>query len=127
MAKRYDRMKKAWMMRAGLLAAYCIPFAFLSVHGDALSGTMLYYGGMIAGLAGLCWGALKTNSVAVVYIGNVLSFASSWLAAKWFGMEPMGDYFKPFTAYTLMTIIAMVSMAMHTAVVIIYMKRKARE
>ena len=48
-------MKKAWTIRAFLLIAYCIPFAFLSVNGDATSGTMLFYGLMIAGFAFLCW------------------------------------------------------------------------
>ena len=33
-------MKKTWIIRALLLIAYCIPFAFLSVNGDATSGTM---------------------------------------------------------------------------------------
>ena len=71
-------MKKTWIIRALLLIAYCVPFAFLSVNGDATSGTMLFYGVMIAGFALLCWGALKTNNFAVLYIGNVLSFASSY-------------------------------------------------
>ena len=69
-------MKKQWLIRACLLIAYCVPFAFLSVNGDATSGTMLFYGVMIAGFALLCWGALKTDNVAVLYIGNILSFAS---------------------------------------------------
>ena len=38
---------------------------------------MLFYGVMIAGFALLCWGALKTSNVAIIYIGNVLSF--DWL------------------------------------------------
>ena len=50
-------MKKTWIIRALLLIAYCVPFAFLSVNGDATSGTMLFYGVMIAGFALLCWGA----------------------------------------------------------------------
>ena len=33
-------MKKTWIIRALLLIAYCIPFAFLSVNGDVTSGTM---------------------------------------------------------------------------------------
>ena len=43
-------MKKPWIIRALLLIAYCVPFAFLSVNGDATSGTMLFYGVMIASL-----------------------------------------------------------------------------
>lgn len=36
-------MKKSWLIRALLLTAYCVPFAFFSVKGDITSGTMLYY------------------------------------------------------------------------------------
>ena len=66
-------MKKDWIIRVFLLTAYCVPFAFLSVNGDATSGTISFYGVMIAGFALLGFGALKTNNVAVLYIGNVLS------------------------------------------------------
>lgn len=40
-------MKKSWLIRALLLTAYCVPFAFFSVKGDITSGTMVYYGVMI--------------------------------------------------------------------------------
>lgn len=69
-------MRKAWTIRVFLLSAYYIPFAFLLVNGDATSGTMLFYRLMIAGFAFLCCGALKTNNIAVLYIGNILSFIS---------------------------------------------------
>ena len=39
-------MKKSWLIRALLLTAYCVPFAFFSVKGDITSGTMVYYGVM---------------------------------------------------------------------------------
>ena len=71
-------MKKTTLIRILLLIAYCVPFAFLSVNGDATSGTMLFYGVMIAGFALLCWGAIKTSNTAILYIGNVISFASSY-------------------------------------------------
>ena len=61
-----DCMKKIWIIRVLLLFAYCIPFAFLSVNGDATSGTMLFYGVMIVGFAILCFEALKTNNVAIL-------------------------------------------------------------
>ena len=117
-------MKKVWRMRALLLIAYCVPFAFLAVNGDAASGTMLFYGVMIAGFSLLCWGALKTNNVAVLYIGNALSFASSYMAAKLSGLEPMGHYFKPFTSYSLIAAISVVAVIVHTIVVLIYRGKK---
>lgn len=117
-------MKKTWMIRALLLIAYCAPFAFLSVNGDAASGTMLFYGVMIAGFALLCWGALKTNHVPLIYIGNLLSFVSSCAAAKLSGLEPMGHYFKPFTSHGLIIAISVVSIIVHTMVVLIYRAKK---
>ena len=64
-------MKKSWIIKALLLIAYCVPFAFLSVNGDATSGTMLFYGVMIVGFVLLCWGALKKImllfSISVMY------------------------------------------------------------
>ena len=117
-------MKKTWIIRALLLIAYCIPFAFLSVNGDATSGTMLFYGVMIAGFALLCWGALKTNNVAVLYIGNVLSFISSYAVAKLSGLEPMGHYFKPFTSHSLIVAISVVTLIAHTIIVLIYRAKK---
>lgn len=117
-------MKKAWIIRALLLIAYCIPFAFLSVNGDATSGTMLFYGVMIAGFALLCWGALKTKNVAVLYIGNVLSFISSYAVAKLTGLEPMGHYFKPFTSHSLIVAISVVILIVHTIIVLIHRAKK---
>ena len=119
-------MKKQWLIRACLLIAYCVPFAYLSVNGDVTSGTMLFYGVMIVGFALLCWGALKTDNVAVLYIGNVLSFASSNVAAKLFGLEQMGHYFKPFTSYSLIVIISVIAVVVQTILVLNYRAKKCR-
>lgn len=113
-------MKKGRIIRASLLIAYCVPFAFLAVNGDAASGTMLFYGVMIAGFALLCWGALKTNNAAVLYIGNVLSFVSSCAAARLSGLEPMGYYFKPFTSHSLIVAISVAVLIVHSIIVLIY-------
>ena len=117
-------MKKTTLFRILLLIAYCVPFAFLSVNGDATSGTMLFYGVMIAGFALLCWGAIKTNNVAILYIGNVISFASSYGVAKLSGLEPMGHYFKPFTSYGLIIAISIVAIIIQTVTVLICVRRK---
>lgn len=114
------------MIRVLLLTGYCVPFAFLSVYGDASFGTMLFYGLMIAGFALLCWSALRTNNVVLIFAGNLLSFLSSHMAAKLAGMEPMGHYFKPFTARTLILAISAVGMFIHAAIVCIYMARKKK-
>ena len=117
-------MRKTWIIRALLLIAYCVPFAFLSVNGDATSGTMLFYWVMITGFALLCWGALKTKNVAVIYIGNALSFAASYAVAKLSGLAPMGHYFKPFTSYGLIVAISVVVLIVHTIIVLIYRAKK---
>lgn len=107
-----------------LLIVYCVPFAFLSVNGDATSGTMLFYGVMIAGFALLCWGSLKTNNVAVLYIGNGLSFLSSYTAGKLSGLEPMGHYFKPFTSHSLIVVISVVVLVAHTIIILFFRTTK---
>ena len=86
---------------------------------------MLFYGVMIAGFALLCWGALKTNNVPVIYIGNVLSFSSSYAVAKLSGLELMGHYFKPFTPYGLIIAISVVAIIVHTIIVLIYKAKKS--
>ena len=82
-----DCIKKVWILRVLLLLAYCIPFAFFSVNGDAAFGTILFYGVMIVGFAILYLEALKTNNVAVLYIGNILSFISFYEVAELHGLE----------------------------------------
>lgn len=119
-------MNKHWIIRVLLLLAYCIPFAFLAVNGDASSGTMLFYGVMAAGFALLCLAALKANLVPLLYIGNLLSFASSCVFAKLSGLEPMGYYFKPFTSYSLIAAISIVSLVVHTVIVLVCAAGKRR-
>ena len=117
-------MKKQGFIRACLVIAYCVPFSFLCVNGDASSGTMVYYGVMIAGFALLCWAALRTDNVAVLYIGNGLSFASSYAVAKLTGLDPMGYYFKPFTAYSLIVTISVVALVVQSIIIGICVKKK---
>ena len=117
-------MKKTTLIRILLLIAYCVPFAFLSVNGDATSGTMLFCGVMIAGFALLCLIAIKTNNVPILYIGNVISLASSYGVAKLTGLEPMGHYFKPFTSYGLIIVISVVAIIIQTVIVLFCARKK---
>ena len=116
-------MKKVWIIRALLLLAYCIPFAFLSVNGDTTSGTILFYGVMIVGFAILCFEVLKTNNVAILYIGNILSFISSYKAAELNGLEPMGQYFKQLTSYSLIVALSIVAIVCQTIPVLVHVVR----
>ena len=117
-------MKKAWVVRILMLITYCAPFAFLAVNGDATSGTLLFYGVMVAGFVLLLCSALKTNNIAVLYLGNLLSFASSCAVAKLSGLESMAHYFKPFTSHSLIVTISIVAIVVQTIIVLIYAKKK---
>ena len=75
-------------------------------------------------LALLCWGALKTQNVPVLYVGNALSLASSYAVAKLSHLDPMGYYFKPFTAYSLMLTISVVAVIVQTVIVVYYARGK---
>jgi len=111
-------MNKIQIIRVLLLIAYCIPFSFFSVNEDATFGTMKLYGFMVIGFAFLCWVALKTKNIVILYIGNILSFISSYISAKLSGLESMGDYFKPFTSYDLIIVISVIAIIIQTIVVI---------
>ena len=112
-------MKKMCNIRTFLLIAYCIPFAFLSVSGDA-NGTLLFYGIMLAGFALLDCVSIKTNNPVLMIIGNVLSFVSSHAVAKLSALEPMADYFKPFTSHSLITAISIAAVIIHSIIALIY-------
>ena len=101
-------MEKKWLIRILLLIAYCVPYAFLSINGDANSGTMIFYGVMVVVFALLCWSSIKTNNMAIVFIGNVLSFGSSYIVATFGDLEAKAWYFKPFTAKSLLVVISIV-------------------
>ena len=92
-------------MKKWLLAAYCIPYAYLAIWGDAVHGTMLLYALMAAAFFLLCKGAAKLRSVATVVIGNLISTAASCLCLAAFGPQDMAAYFKPFTAWSLLLVI----------------------
>lgn len=121
-------MNKTWVIRILLLLAYCTPFTFLSVNGDAVCGTVLFYGVMVAGFALLYWASLKTNNIAILFLGNLLSLLSSYMAAKLSGLEPMGHYFKPFTSHSLIIVVSVVAIIVQTVMVLVHIaKHKMKE
>ena len=110
-----------------LLLLYCIPFAFLSVYGDATSGTMMFYVVMLVGFALLCWVALKTKNIPTIFIGNIASCVFSYIAAELSSLEPRGEYFKPFTSYSLIILISVVSIFAHIIIVWLYTRKSGRQ
>ena len=66
-------MEKKWIIRILLLIAYCVPYAFLSINGDANYGTMMFYGVMVVAFFLLCLVSIKTKNIAVIFIGNIFA------------------------------------------------------
>lgn len=116
--------KNKWLIRAILLIAYCVPYVFLSINGDATSGTMLFYGIMIAAFSLLCWASIKTHNVPILFAGNIISFISSCVCAALFDLEKMSWYFKPFTAHSLLLIVSVVALVIQAVVVLICVRKK---
>lgn len=106
-----------------ILIGYCIPFAFLSVNGDAASRTMIYFLLMIIGFGLLCFLSLKNKKIVLIYVGNELSCISSYTIGKIIELEPMGYYFKPFTAYSLIIFISIIATVLQTILVLLYTKK----
>lgn len=120
--------KNSFLLKILLLAVYCIPYSFLSVNGDGTSGTMLFYGVMIAAFVMLCILSIKTHNVGIIVIGSILSGVSSYMTASLSGLEPMGHYFKPFTSHGLITMVSIIALVVQTAIALVYLlkQRKAK-
>lgn len=107
--------------------AYCVPYGYLAMKGDAISGTMLFYGFMIAAF-GLLYGmATKTNSRFLLIIGTILSFISSYLFTLRNLTEEWSWYFKPFTPFTptsLLILLTMVSFMLQIVLIFGFSKSK---
>lgn len=89
-----------------LLAAYCIPYAFLAMNGDARSGTMAFYGLMLLCLSLLQFLSVKTGNRSLMLPGNFCSFISSYVCMLLFQTEKWSWYFKPFTGAQLLIMIS---------------------
>ena len=75
-------------------------------YGDAMHGTMLYYGVMIAALWLLFRAALRLEAGRLILWGNLLSFGMSLAALRTSSLEERAWYFKPFTPLGLIALIA---------------------
>ena len=113
-------MEKKWIIRILLLIAYCVPYAFLSINGDANYGTMMFYGVMVGAFFLLCLVSIKTNNIANIFIGNILSFVSSSISLMFGDLEAMSWYFKPFTAQSLLMVISIVVMIIQVSALVVY-------
>ena len=82
--------------RIFLILGYCVPYVFLAMNEDAVTGTLWFYFVMILCFGILCSICIKTKNAAIVIIGNILSFTSSSVFAYIFQTEKWEYYFKPF-------------------------------
>ena len=99
------------MPRPLLIAACCVPYAFLCLWGDVTHGTMLLYLPCIA----MCL-LLITRSRRIspaLFAGHGLSFLSSCLCLQLFRTERWQWYFKPFSAFQLIAALSLGALAVH--------------
>lgn len=112
-----------WYIRFFILLAYCVPYTFLAIYGDAIYGTMLLY--VVAGTAffvlyHLC---IRTKNIAVCFAGNLLTFSASFLTAHLIHLEKMEWYFKPFNSQSLLITLSF-AIFMIQLLTLAYRKRK---
>ena len=100
---------KKWLVRIIILLLYSVPYMFLSMNGDATTGTMIYYGVMILAFVLLCYLSKRTDNKALVIIGNIISFITSLICLFQFRTEKWGWYFKPLTDIQLMITVSVVA------------------
>lgn len=118
-------MKKR-IIRIVILLFYCIPFTFLAINADAKSGTLIFYGVMLVGLLGACCAALKIKNIPIIYIGNALSFISSYIATKASDLQQMSHYFKPFTLNSIIVVLSVLAVIFQTILVLIHLKKNRK-
>lgn len=106
-----------------IVAACCIPYAFLALYGDAVYGTLAFYAILIAASAIICYSSIRTRNILLLYLGNVASFGVSLAATLLSGLNQMNWYFKPFTDVSLVIAISALTVVIHTIFVIISLKR----
>ena len=113
-----------WLIRGLLLLAYCIPYAFLAINGDAKLGTMVFYIIMIVAFSVVCWISIRTRNIPIIFGGNVFSAVSSFAFEEMTDLATMNYYFKPFTARQLIVIISIIALVVQTIVVLVALHRK---
>ena len=115
-------MKKL-ITRISLISGYCIPFLFLAMNEDAVTGTLWFYLVMILGFGALCYSCVKTKNTIIVVLGNLVSFASSCIFAWLFQTEKWEYYFKPFLPNQLIVFETVIAFAIQIIVVLCLVKR----
>ena len=119
-------MKKQ-LIKVFMLLAYSIPYVFCTMREDVIYGTTWFYLIMIAAFGLLCYGCIRTKSMWVVFLGNVISLLSSYIFTILFKTEKWGWYFKPFTPYQFIIFETIFLFAIQIAVVMYFIKKANRK
>ena len=81
-----------------ILIAYCIPYVFLGMYGDAMYHSMWLYGLMIVAMFGLGWYCGKSKRIPIALLGNLLSLLISCLLTEVLFGDDWNYFFKAFPA-----------------------------
>lgn len=98
-----------------LLAGYCTPFVFLAMYGDARFGAPGFWVGyslMILGLTLLCRTTIRYGTQGLLLIGNIISFAVSFICMLLFQTEKWLWYFSPLSAEQLLLLLSLIATGM---------------
>lgn len=91
-------MKKRNTVSVLILLAYCVPYVFLGMYGDAMYHSLWLYGLMVAAMTGLGWYCGKTRRIPVALLGNLLSLLLSCLLTQVIFGDDWNHFFKAFPA-----------------------------
>ena len=111
------------MKKALLISGYLVPYVFLAMNEDALTGTPNFYFVMLIAFAALCAFCIKVRSIWIFVIGNVLSFISSCLFAWHFQTEKWEYYFKPFLPNQLIVFETVILFAIQLILAVHFIKK----
>ena len=59
-----------------------------------------------------------------MFVGNIISFISSWVFAAVFDLEAMSWYFKPFTAHSLLLVVSVITFILQVMAVLVFVWKK---
>ena len=112
--------RKIW-----ILFFYCIPYFFISMNEDATYGTMWFYIITIISNSILCFICVKHKICYIMVLGNIMSFISSYIFILFFKNEKWIWYFKPYTPFSLLVFLSLISVIVQIIFYIIKTKKSS--
>lgn len=97
-----------------ILLGCCVPYAFLSIYEDAMSGSMYMYIVMLICVAALSIISAIKRVPAITYAGIMFSgVISTFFTGIFLKAEEWAYYFKPFTPQTWVIILTLILLFVH--------------